>query len=559
MPIEGLQLLQPIGFRRLLHTSQCCECPRESKFQVVSFSLSLQWPAPRHHHPTSKRYCSDSKLKHAVCDFNHSLLSWHQRSTTQLRTLSNTIPSIDEPAHQPPINPQSRPQTHHKPTHTHNHNTKMTYRLLILENPLLDIQASVDTSLLSEYGLKPNDAILAEEKHLSIYQKLESRDAKLIAGGAAQNTARGAQYLLPSDSVVYLGAVGDDQYAKTLDEACAQAGLATRYLRLKEHPTGRCGVCITGHDRSMVTDLAAANHYTLSHLQSPGIWALAEKAEVFYVGGYHLTVCPDAAVALGKEAAKRNVPFVFGMGAPFIPLAFGGPLEEVLGYADVVFQNETEAASWAESTGKADKSDLKAVAKAMAGLPKMNEKRKRMVVITQGTDPTLVAEGGEGEVKEFKVHAIDKGEINDTNGAGDAFAGGFLAGLVEGKDLKTCVDMGMWLAAKSLRELGPSYVDSFPFVVASVDCAAPIMRLASCERHCDELWQKSGHPCIGLLQYSKVKKPKRVDETQDLQFASPQLPPFSSHIPPFFYSLAIDAMLTQNSADTPSPSRAIHR
>lgn len=48
--------------------------------------------------------------------------------------------------------------------------------------------------MLEKYGLKANDAILAEEKHMGIYEDLlQNRDAKLIAGGAAQNTARGAQ------------------------------------------------------------------------------------------------------------------------------------------------------------------------------------------------------------------------------------------------------------------------------------------------------------------------------------------------------------------------------
>jgi adenosine kinase len=50
-----------------------------------------------------------------------------------------------------------------------------------------------DAALLEKYGLKPNDAILAEDKHMGIYEDLLSRDAKLIPGGAAQNTARGAQ------------------------------------------------------------------------------------------------------------------------------------------------------------------------------------------------------------------------------------------------------------------------------------------------------------------------------------------------------------------------------
>jgi hypothetical protein len=67
------------------------------------------------------------------------------------------------------------------------------YPFLCLENPLLDIQAVGDAALLEKYGLKDNDAILAEEKHMGLYDELLSRDAKLIAGGAAQNTARGAQ------------------------------------------------------------------------------------------------------------------------------------------------------------------------------------------------------------------------------------------------------------------------------------------------------------------------------------------------------------------------------
>lgn len=54
------------------------------------------------------------------------------------------------------------------------------------------------------------------------------------------------------------------------------------------------------------------------------------------------------------------------------------------------------------------------------------------------------------------MHAIDPSKINDTNGAGDAFAGGFLAGVVEGKSLETSVDMGQWLARLSIQELGPS-------------------------------------------------------------------------------------------------------
>ncbi|KAK0658139.1 Adenosine kinase [Lasiodiplodia hormozganensis] len=334
------------------------------------------------------------------------------------------------------------------------------YELLCLENPLLDIQAVGDEKLLEKYGLKANDAILAEEKHLALYDDLlKNYDAKLIAGGAAQNTARGAQYILPPNSAVYIGCVGKDQYAETLKETVKQVGLRVEYRYDEQQPTGRCGVVITGHNRSMCTDLAAANHYKIEHLKQPEIWSLVEGAKVYYVGGYHLTVCVPAIMALAEEAAAKNKIFILSLSAPFIPQFFKDQLAQTAPYWDYVIGNETEALSWAENNGHATK-DIPSIAKLMAALPKANKARPRTVIITQGTEPTVVAigkEGGEAEVKEFPVHAINKDLINDTNGAGDAFAGGFVAGVVQGKDLETSVDMGQWLAKLSIQELGPSY------------------------------------------------------------------------------------------------------
>jgi adenosine kinase len=318
-----------------------------------------------------------------------------------------------------------------------------------------DIQAQGDAALLSKYNLKPNDAILAEEKHLPIYEDLlNNYSAKLIAGGGAQNTARGAQYMLPPNSVVYLGGVGDDKYAAILHDAVKTAGLRVEYRVDPKQPTGRCGVIITGHDRSMVTDLGAANHYDLEHLKSPEVWNLVENAKYFFVGGYHLTVCPPAIQALAEEAAKNNKTFVFSLSAPFIPQFFKDPLDATAPYWDYVIGNETEALSYAESHGLETK-DVKAIAQHLADLPKENKERKRVAIITQGTEPTIVAVQGEG-IKEIEVHAIDKSLINDTTGAGDAFAAGFTAGLVEGVSLEQCVDQGQWLAKLSIQELGPS-------------------------------------------------------------------------------------------------------
>ena len=54
------------------------------------------------------------------------------------------------------------------------------------------MQTNRNEELLKKYDLKANDAILAEEKHMGLFEDLLKTDAKLIPGGAAQNTARGA-------------------------------------------------------------------------------------------------------------------------------------------------------------------------------------------------------------------------------------------------------------------------------------------------------------------------------------------------------------------------------
>jgi len=305
----------------------------------------------------------------------------------------------------------------------------------------------------------------------------------MVPGGAAQNTARGAQYMLPPNSVVFLGCVGDDKYAATLRDGNDKVGLRVEYRIDPEAPTGRCAVLITGahnENRSMVTDLGAANLYTLEHLKQPEVWALVEGARIYYVGGYHFTgkaksllalrvprsgttadssgtlpVCTPAIMELAKEAAAKDKTFVLSLSAPFIPLAFKDAVATAFPYVDYVLGNDSEAVAFAQAFGLGTE-DHKEIAKHMANMPKENSKQKRVAIVTRGTDTTLVATQGEDEVKEYPVHVIDKADIKDTTGAGDAFAGGLCAGLLEGKTLGQSIDMGQWLARLTLSAVGPS-------------------------------------------------------------------------------------------------------
>jgi len=134
-------------------------------------------------------------------------------------------------------------------------------------------------------------------------------------------------------------------------------------------------------------------------------------------------------------------------------------MNQVLPYADYVICNEDEATAFAEKIGW-DKTDLPGTALKLSQLPKEGT-RGRTVVFTQGPRPTIVAQNG--EVKLFDVPKIDKSKIVDTNGAGDAFVGGFLTGLALGKSIEVCVLAGNTAGGIVIQREGPVYPDTCDF------------------------------------------------------------------------------------------------
>ncbi|CAJ0763515.1 23426_t:CDS:1, partial [Entrophospora sp. SA101] len=54
------------------------------------------------------------------------------------------------------------------------------------------------------------------------------------------------------------------------------------------------------------------------------------------------------------------------------------------------------------------------------------------------------------------IKALADDEIVDTNGAGDAFVGGFLSQFIEGKSVEESIEAGHWLAKLNLKQIGPS-------------------------------------------------------------------------------------------------------
>ena len=311
----------------------------------------------------------------------------------------------------------------------------------------------VGISVCLQYDLKSNDAILIEEKHESIYDYIKEKyEVTYVAGGAAQNAARCAQYILPEKSTAYLGCVGDDDLADQLRKANEREGLRSVYQVDKETPTGCCAVVITGHERSLVTRLGAAEKFNKSHLSTSEAKEITSNAKFFYMGGFFLTHGSESGLQVAKQAKEQGVPFSLNLSAPFIPQFFKDQLDSILPYASLVIGNESEAEAYAESHNLGTK-DLAKVAQSIADFDSQLSS-PRTVIITHGANETIMTTS-KGSPKMFAVNKVNPNDIVDTNGAGDAFAGGVLGALVLGKSIDEAIDAGHKLGAMCIGQVGP--------------------------------------------------------------------------------------------------------
>lgn len=141
-----------------------------------------------------------------------------------------------------------------------------------------------------------DDAILAEERHMPIYRELvDGYQAEYLAGGSVQNSLRIAQWILRQPNVaVFFGCVGQDDYADILREKARAAGVDAHYQVSPDTPTGTCAVLITGTHRSLCANLAAANKFTIDHLEQPANKALIDNAQYYYI-------------SVGKQSALSGI------------------------------------------------------------------------------------------------------------------------------------------------------------------------------------------------------------------------------------------------------------
>jgi adenosine kinase len=246
------------------------------------------------------------------------------------------------------------------------------------------------------------------------------------------------------------------------------SGVKAVYMVNAAEPTGTCGVLVTsqGKNRSLVANLGAANHFEKSHIEAHKL-SVVDKAKIIYSSGFFITAAADSLEYLAQHVSSASPLFAFNLAAPFICQVepFRNVLMATVPYVDFLFGNDAEASALAEALGWAEVGDLCAIAQKLANLEKKGagSGRKRVVVITNGSEPTIVATQGESVPSLFPIIAVKESEIVDSNGCGDAYAGAFIAGLALDKSIPECCQAGAYAAHQVIQRSGVTLPEKSAF------------------------------------------------------------------------------------------------
>jgi adenosine kinase len=258
-------------------------------------------------------------------------------------------------------------------------------------------------------------------------------------------------------SVGVLGSVGEDIYGELYEKLLREEDIVPIFQRFKEVNTGICAVFCCFKDRGHITDLGASILISEGFIES--VWDSLKQVELIYTELFILKHRRGIVFSLAELGICDKKIFGFNLPSFYFIDTYLEDIRHLFEYADIVFTNAAEAKLFGNLLGIMDTNNLSDLCEALAKLNKKNVTKKRVVVITCGPDPVYVTEYDHYKknitykAKHYPEN-VDDDCIIDTNGAGDAFAGGFLSRYIKGQSLDDCAKAGHWAAALIIQTRG---------------------------------------------------------------------------------------------------------
>lgn len=306
-------------------------------------------------------------------------------------------------------------------------------------NPLIDLLSHIPDSFLKKRGIEKNIMhliSLEEQQELFLALTAEKLIVEFAAGGSGANTMIGISQL--GGRTAFSGKIGRDEHGKLYREKLEDLGVSAR-LAEGDGSTGSSLVLVSDDGcRTMNTYLGMCQE-----LQAPDIEPeVIEAAKYLYLTGYLWdTESQKKAVRTALDEAKRvGTKVALSLSDPFCVTRHKEDFKSLLqGYASMVFSNQEEAFTLLETD---------VTQEAVDTMSKWTE----TVVLTLGENGAIISHLGQAYyIDPFPIR------VEDTTGAGDAFAAGFLFGMTHDFSPLESGRIGAALAGAVIEQTGPRF------------------------------------------------------------------------------------------------------
>ncbi|KAM0676365.1 hypothetical protein GVAV_000330 [Gurleya vavrai] len=297
---------------------------------------------------------------------------------------------------------------------------------------MLDLRYLTSSSKLKQINLECNGY---KESYSSITLSNENVCIRRSPGGSCLNTLR----LISEKTKIetfFIGAIGNDKNLEEFENLISKD--KTKYLlEYKNKETAVCEVFLNNNDRSLVTNLGAANSLTIEFIEKQKFYI--DSAEMIYICAFFASAMPECCLFFIKNILKEQT-LVFN-------LSYHGLLKDIdrkllkmiFDRSNIIIGNKNEFVAFYEIFFNEilldDKEKIRKISKG------------KLVMCTDGDKQVVFCEND--NIKKIMVNEIGLKYL-DTCGAGDYFAAGAISSLIDKKSIEEAVLCGISWAKEQI-------------------------------------------------------------------------------------------------------------
>jgi sugar/nucleoside kinase (ribokinase family) len=310
------------------------------------------------------------------------------------------------------------------------------FDLIGVGSPIMDLLARVPDEFLRKHvaGDKGGMVLVDDAEMERIIRLLDGEPAYATGGSAANATFNAARLGLRT---TFLGKLGNDQLATIYRHAFETAGVDGSRFKRGTLANARCLALVTPDaQRTLRTSLGAAMTLSPDEITTADFAGCRHA----HIEGYLVfnRALADAVLTAARAAGATTSLDLSSF--EVVNASRDWLFSQFRRGIDIIFANEDEIrALFQDQT-----SDYATLARKLAGLGVL-------AAVKVGKDGAWIAR----EQELHRVEPIQVADVVDTNGAGDAWAAGFLFGYLSGWPLPACGAVASLLGAETVMHMGP--------------------------------------------------------------------------------------------------------